>query len=186
MTTTQTPPASQIGTPVGAAAVEVPEPPNTVLSDLREACETYADKYLKVEIHAVNPEGGALNPGDTASFKVRVHNDGPLHLTGLTVLLSAEHNSVKVGRHGWADGQFSYQSAVVDTVPAHMLDGDWIDVPDENDDHFHFWVHEQLPVSDLVSVSVKDWNLDLLHLLDSHTDPSATAHDTYRAQVFPG
>lgn len=180
-------PISQtVHTGQNAPLVSVPAPPsaNTVLADLREAVETYADTYLRVEMYDVNPEGGVLNPGDTATFRLRVNNRGPLHIRGLTLLLSGA-NGTRVGRHGWTNGQVTYASAALDTVPAHMAAAEWVDVPDTDHDHFHFWVHSVMPESDLVRVTVQDWNLDLLHLLEGHTDPSATPHEVYRGQVFP-
>lgn len=180
--TTSRPSGQELG--ANAPGIAAPGTPNTVLADLREAAETYADRYLVVEMYAVNPDGGVLNPGDSASFKVRVHNNGPLDVRDLTVLLTGR-NGTRVGRHGWTNGQSSYGSAVLDKVPAHMFDGDWVDVVDDDHDHFHFWVHSTMPESDLVTVTVQDWNLDLLHLLNAHTDPGTTPHFVYRDEVHP-
>lgn len=183
-----TTPVPGTGLPPGTW-LPTPAPANTVLADLREAVETYADQYLSVQMYAVDLAGDVLNPGDTATFRLRVRNSGPLHVRGLTLRIHGISANVKVGRHGWTDGQANYTTPPVDTVPAHMEADAWVEVPDnvpgDEHDHFHFWVHAVMSERDLVDVSVQDWNLDLLHLLEGHTDPSDTPHAVYRGEVFP-
>lgn len=162
----------------------IPAPPrvNTVLADLEAAIETYPQTHLTVDIYDVNEPGGAWNVGENGTFRVRVHNGGPLDVDGLTLSMLGENGS-KVGQHGWTSGQISLQTSVFPRVPAHMADDTWIEAPD---DHFHLFVHQVLPAnSDLLTVSVKDWNTSLDHLTMAHSDPSFAAKDVYRDEVLP-
>lgn len=165
----------------------IPAPPrvNTVLADLQEAIETYAATFLTVQIYAVDPPGGSFNVGESATFKVRVNNSGPMHVHGLTLLMEGV-NSSRVGEHGWASGQSSMQTPEFSQVSAHMQEGTWVEAPD---DHYHLFVHQVLPAgSVLLCVSVKDWYTDgLAHLTSSgsgHSEPAPDAKDTYRNQVL--
>ncbi|CAM3312487.1 hypothetical protein OCAE111667_03155 [Occultella aeris] len=164
------------------ASTPFPQPsPNTVLADLEEALETYPQTYLIVQIYSVDPPGGSFNVGENATYKVRVHNDGPLDVDDLTLLMSGENGS-RVGEHGWASGQISLQTPVFARVPAHMADDTWVEAPD---DHYHLFVHQPLPAnSALLKVSVKDWNTKLDHLTIGHSDPVLAANDIYRNQVL--
>jgi hypothetical protein len=71
---------------------------------------------------------------------------------------------------------------VFDRVSAHQPDSP-VDSPD---DHYHFEVGAAGPAKDLVKVSIKDWDTDLDHVTEAHSDPVIAANDVYNAEVFPG
>jgi len=164
----------------------IPAPPrvNTVLADLEAAIETYPQTYLTVDIYAMDPPNGSFNVGENGTYKVRVRNHGPLDVDGLTLLMVGENGS-RVGEHGWTAGQTSLQTSVFPRVPAHMAENTWIESPDDPEDHYHLFVHRVLPAdSDLLTVSVKDWNTSLDHLTIGHSDPVLAAKDVYRDEVL--
>ena len=168
-----------------AASIAVPRP-NTVLQDLEDAIETYPQTYLTVDIYDVSFPDDFINEGDNCTFRIRVRNDGPLHVNDLTLLISGVGGTgTKVGKHGWSEGQSTFETPAVDLVPAHMEDDAWVEVPDTSADHFHFWAGPPRATSDLVRVSVNDFDLDLDHLLKGHSDPVQAANDVFRGEVFP-
>lgn len=153
---------------------------NTILEDLEQAIESYPRTHMTVDIYDVNDPGGSWNVGQNGTYKVRVRNDGPLDVDGLTLLMEGKNLS-KVGEHGWTGGQSSMQTPVFPRVPAHMADDTWIEI----EDHFHLWVHQELPPnSELLKVSVLDWNTSLDHLTIAHSDPAPAADDVYSAEVL--
>lgn len=153
---------------------------NTLLEDLEQAIESYPRTYLTVDIYDVNEPGGAWNVGQNGTFKVRVRNDGPLNVDNLTLLMEGKNGS-RVGEHGWTAGQISLETAVFPRVPGHMADDTWIEI----EDHYHLFVHRELPPnSELLKVSVKDWDTSFDHLTIGHSDPAPAASDSYHAEVL--
>jgi len=157
-----------------------PPPPNTVLADLQNAIESYPQTHLTVEIYDVNPPGGTVNENDNVTFKVRVSNSGPLDVDALTLLVKGL-NGTTVRKHSATVFTSTITSAVFGRLPAHQPDAP-VDTPD---DHYHFTAPSARPLADLVDVSIKDWNADVLaHLFNSHSDPDPAAHDVYSSAVF--
>ena len=158
-----------------------PEPANTVLEDLVDACVNYAVNHLNIEIFDVDPiDGNAINRGEEVIMQVRVSNGGPLHVTDLTVLIEGL-NGTQVKKHGDASFTHSVTSSVFDTVPAHQASS-FVVAPED----YHFQVGGPAGgEKDLVRVSIKDHNVDLLHPTEGHTDPAPAANAVYRAE-HPG
>lgn len=175
--------SSTLATPDAGAAANPPALANTVLADLQEAIETYPQTHLTVEIFNVDPvgTGSAINEGDEVTFRVRVHNSGPLNVDALTLLVEAEAGAEGVKLHGGAAFNPSLISAVFPTVSGHQKEGEFTETPD---DHYHFKAgsHTSSPI-DLVKVSINTWNADLDHLLNGHSDPDPAANDVFRAKV---
>jgi hypothetical protein len=161
------------------------QPANTVLADLMEAIETYPQTYLTVEIVEVNPEGPetGINEHEDVTFRIRVHNSGPLNVLDLKFLVKSEDGADGVKYHGGTAFNSSMYTIPIDLVPGHMHDGDWVETPD----HYHF---EAGDVShgkvDLVSVSVDTWDTDLDHLTKGHSDPVGSVGDTLTKSVLKG
>ena len=157
---------------------------NTVLADLLEAVETYPQTYLTIEIYDVDPPGSGkgINAGEDVTFKVHVHNSGPLNVDQLTLLIESQAGADGVKLHGGAAFNPSLISTPIETVPAHMKDGDWVDPPDG---HFHF---KAGPASggkiDLVRVSINTWDGDLDHIFKAHSDPVPSVEDTLNKNVL--
>ena len=157
---------------------------NTVLADLLNAVETYPQTYLTVEIYDVDPPGSGtgINAEEDVTFKVHVHNSGPLNVDQLTLLIESQAGADGVKLHGGAAFNPSLISTPIETVPAHMKDGDWVDPPDG---HFHF---KAGPASggkiDLVRVSINTWDADDSHIYKAHSDPAPSVGDTYNKTVL--
>ena len=157
---------------------------NTVLADLLAAVETYPQTYLTIEIYDVDPPGSGtgINAAEDVTFKVHVHNSGPLNVDQLTLLIESRPGADGVKLHGGAAFYPSLTSTPIDKVPAHMKDGDWVDPPDG---HFHF---KAGPAShgkiDLVRVSIDAWDGDLNHILNGHSDPAPSVEDTLNKNVL--
>lgn len=159
---------------------------NTVLADLVDAVETYPQKHLTVEIYDVDPPGAetGINEGEDVTFKVHVHNSGPLEVLGLTFLVEAGAGADGVMPHGGAFFAPSLVSIPIEVLSAHMADGDWVDPPDG---HFHF--KAGLPSGGqvaLVKASINAWNGSLRHALESHSDPNPAVQDTLTKNVLRG
>lgn len=157
---------------------------NTVLADLLDAVETYPQTYLTVEIYDVDPPGSGtgINAAEDVTFKVHVHNSGPLNVNQLTLLVESEAGAAGVKLHGGAAFNPSLISTPIEQVPAHMKDGDWVDPPDG---HYHF---QAGPPSggkiDLVRVSINTWDADDSHIYKAHSDPAPSVGDTYNKTVL--
>ena len=113
-----------------AGRIVTPTPANTVLADLLEAIETYAETYLKVEIFDVNPPGGVVDANEDVTFKVRVSNSGPLHVNEVTVLLEGLNGTRVDARDRHPD------STGVRPDPGPLAN-DFVASPE---DHYHFVV----------------------------------------------
>jgi hypothetical protein len=175
--------STTLATPNAGTVLNPPTVANTVLADLQQAIETYPQTYLTVEIFSVDPAGtgSAINEGDDVTFRVRVHNSGPLHVDDLTVLVESEPGADGVRQHADTAFDDSLTSAVFPRVPAHQQDGTWIETPD---DHYHFKAGSSTKnVVDLVKVSINTWNANLDHLLEAHSDPVPEANDVFSAKV---
>jgi hypothetical protein len=156
---------------------------NTVLADLVDAIETYPTDYLTIEIYDVQAPGGGINALDDVTFKVHVHNSGPLEVTDLTILVEARPGAQGVKLHGGAAFNPSLTSAPF-TVPAHMAADTWVDVPEG---HYHFQAGPQSDGSvELVRVSIDEWNTNFNHPLNAHSDPVPSDNFVYSHHVATG
>jgi hypothetical protein len=156
---------------VSAPIQQAAQTENTVLADLVDAIETYPTNYLTLEIYDVDPPGPGtgINEGEDITFKVHVHNSGPLNVDNLTILVEARPGADGVKLHGSTVFSPQLTSMVIAQVPAHMAADTWVDVPEG---HYHF---KAGPHSDgeveLVRVSIDQWDADLDHPLKAHSDP---------------
>lgn len=166
------------------SATPAPAAGNTVLSDLLNAIETYPQTYLTVEIYEVKTDGTAINAGDDVTFKVHVHNAGPLNVKNLTLLVEAEQGATGVKLHGSTVYKPSLTSAVIAQVPAHQADGVFQETVE---DHFHLQAGSASGDQkvDLVKVSINDWDTDFDHITIAHSDPAPDANDIYSHKIAP-
>jgi len=159
---------------------------NTVLADIVDAIETYPQTYLTVEIYDVDPPGSGtgINEQEDVTFKVHVHNSGPLNVDQLTLLIEAQAGATGVKLHGGAAFNPSLTSTPIEQVPAHMRDGDWVDPPDG---HFHFQAGAPSGDKiDLVRVSINTWDTEFDHPFKAHSDPAPSVEDTLSKTVLKG
>jgi hypothetical protein len=158
---------------------------NTVLADLMEAIETYPQTYLTVQIFDVNPEGpgSGVNEHEDVTFKIRVHNAGPLNVLDLRFKVTSEAGADGVKYHDGTAFNPSMFSIPIELVPGHMRDGDWV----ESADHYHFKAGDVSNGKvDLVSISVDTWDTDMDHLTKGHSDPVDSVGDTFTKSVLKG
>ena len=157
---------------------------NTVLADIVDAIETYPQTYLTVEFYDVDPPGSGtgINAQEDVTFKVHVHNSGPLNVDQLTLLIESEAGAAGVKLHDGKAFNPSLISTPIEQVPAHMKDGDWVDPPDG---HFHF---QAGPPSDgkidLVRVSINTWDTEFDHPFKAHSDPAPSVGDRFNKTVL--
>jgi hypothetical protein len=159
-------------------------PPNNFLANMVEAIETYPQTYLTLEIYEVDPPGSgtAINEGEDVTFKVHVHNSGPLNVNQLTLLIEAQAGADGVMLHGGKAFNPSLISTPIDQIPAHQMDGDWIDPPDG---HYHFKAGSATGGKvDLVRVSINTWDTDFNHPLLAHSDPVPSDNIVFSANVL--
>jgi hypothetical protein len=174
--------SATLATPTNDPAADQKE--NTVLADLLAAVETYPQTYLTVEIYQVQvDDGSAINEDDELTFRVHVHNAGPLNVDNLTLLVEAQEGSTGVKLHGGKAFNPSLTSAVFPQVPGHQKDGDFIDTPD---DHYHLKVGKATSTKvDLVKVSIDAWDANPDHIFIAHSDPVPSADDIYSHKILP-
>lgn len=158
---------------------------NTVLDDIVDAIETYPTNYLTIEIYDVEAPGGGVNANDDCTFKVHVHNSGPLDVTDLTILVEARPGAQGVMLHGGKAFNPSLTTAPM-TVPAHMATGTWVD-PTDPEGHYHFKAGPKSDGSvELVRVSIDEWNTNFNHPLIAHSDPVPSDNFVYSHHVATG
>lgn len=154
----------------------------TVLDDLLAEVETYAQDHVELEVIDFTPSTGTtLNQAERATFRVQVTNRGPLNLTDVRVKVAGRGGAtVAPGLGQPFEPSFVYEETR--TVGAHG--------------GFEVWQqpHLQAPDSDqptqtLIAVYLEQWNVDLLHILNSHPNPApgsipfAEPKGTYEAEV---
>jgi hypothetical protein len=157
---------------------------NTVLADLVDAIETYPTNYLTLEIYDIDPPGSGtgINEGEDVTFKVHVHNSGPLNVDNLTLLIEALPGADGVKLHGSTVFKSNLTSAAIAQVPAHMAADTWVETP-EGHYHFEAGPHSDGSV-DLIRVSIDQWDADLDHPLKAHSDPVPSDNAVFSHHVL--
>lgn len=152
-------------------------------AEMIDAVETYPATLVDLEIvDVVTP--GALNVGDRPSFRVKVTNRGALELTGVTVRIKGL-NGATVKQNGAAAPfvpEFATTTSQLATVAAHGGS------QTTNGSPFSFQAPGSAQSSrNLVQVTLEDWNANLNHILNSHSDPLPLGPPigTYAAETFP-
>lgn len=177
------------GTPSGTVAslsTPTPSPANQgVLEDLYAAVGSYVRDYLTIDFFSVNPVGGgAINEGDEVTFRLRVHNSGPLDVVNLQLHIKAEDNAKGVKRIlGTSYVPFVTTDAVA-RVKAYQPDGTWTELPDT-----YSFQADDAPKDDdtpvaLVTAWVHSWDGDLTTILIDHAVKDKDAKETYSHKVL--
>lgn len=167
-----------------AAVTQAAQHENTVLADLVDAIETYPTNYLTLEIYEVDPPGSGtgINEQEDVTFKVHVHNSGPLNVDGLTLLIEAMPGAEGVKLHGSTVFKSNLTTLPIKQVPAHMAADTWTETVES---HYHFKAGPHTPsVVDLIRVSISEWDADLDHPLKAHSDPVPSDNDVFSAKVL--
>jgi hypothetical protein len=153
--------------------------------DMLVALEAYPETYVTLEIIDVvaEDEGEVVNVRDEWTFKVKLTNNGPLNLTGVTVRIDGV-NGATVKAEG-AAAQFASEF-VWDLTPRPTINGDGgeLIVP-VTSLPFHFKA-PATPQDEktLVKATLEHWDGDLSRIMINHSDPHRQVpKGTYSAAV---
>lgn len=146
--------------------------------DMTAALEAYPETNVTIEIVDVVLTGSALNVNETATFRVKVTNTGPLNLTGVTVKVAGLNGATV--KSGSALAQFGpeFVSGEFATVAAHggsqLSPGSVFSLKAPA---------SAQAVKTLVKASLEAWDANLDHILLAHSDPLANVKGSYSAAV---
>jgi len=152
--------------------------------DMTAAVEAYPAASVDLEIVDVVFSGSVINVNETASFRVKVTNRGPLEMTNATLRITGL-NGATVKQNGAAAPfvpEFVTTTSQLATVGAHGGS------ETTNGSPFSFKAPgTQQPANTLVQVTLEDHDFTLNHILNGHSDPvpSGPPKGTYDAPVRP-
>ena len=150
----------------------------TIFDDLVAEVNAYAENHVQLDLIDIDLDGSAVNEGETVSFSVRVTNNGPLELTGVSLKLA--------GRNG----------ATVRLAFFHVFSQSVVLVPQaeriganggtEVFSRFSLLANDttQGPAT-LVAVTLESYTLDPAPLYASQGDPGDVPKATFTAEVDP-
>lgn len=145
--------------------------------DMSTALEAYPVTDVTLEIVDVVTPGNALNVTEIVSFRVKVSNNGPLNLTNVTVRVKGQ-NGALVANNG-AIAPF-VSEFVTQALPTIGHNGAQLTVGSP----LKFKAPAGAQASKtLVKATLEDWDADLNHILNSHSDPVTSPSGTYAAAV---
>ena len=176
--------------------------------DMTTALQDYPASNVVIEIiDVVLSSGNVLNTLEQASFKVKVRNNGPLNLTGVTLRIKGV-NGAKLKSNGIAVppvvvlpiGARTPAASLGARTPAPPL-GQFVDeivskVLPTIGGHVGFQTTETFtmkapadatvgPAENLVKASLEAWDAELAHILVGHSDPQGAVNGFYSAVVVP-
>lgn len=146
--------------------------------DMTTALEDYPKTNVTIEIVDVVLTGSALNVNETANFRVKVTNTGPLNLSGVTVRVTGLNGATV--KHGGAAAQFGpeFVSDVFADIPAHggsqLSPGSIFSMKAPG---------TAQTAKTLLKASLEAWDANLDHILLAHSDPLANVKGSYSAAV---
>ena len=154
---------------------------STYFDAMTKAIEDYPVTDVDLEIIDVVAPNGAVNAREVASFRVRVTNRGPLELTDVTLHIYGQNGATVANNGAAAPFVSDFVTQVIPSIAAHGGEElNWA-----GDLKFKAPDAAQ-PSKTLVKATLEDWNCNLLHILNSHSDPLLVApKGTYATEVFP-
>lgn len=157
----------------------------TFFQELTQAVESYPEDHLELEIIDVSFPDNTVNANEEGSFKVSVTNRGPLILKDVSVKVRGL-NGTQVKTGGAADttwrSEFVTGTQQLEQVNAH--NGNNPQVVEGSPMQFKAPSSAQ-PRTDLIAVTIEEWDASLDHALKAHSDPTDTPSGTFSARVFP-
>jgi len=147
------------------------------------AIETYPDDNVELKIVDVTLAGSVLNAHETATFNVKVINNGPITLKDVRVKIEAL-NGTQVHFTGGAAGFFG-------SITTGPLGHDVLENQSKKFDLFLGKPPFELKAgaaqskAQLIKVTLEDWTADLTSIYTDHTDARPTVSDGYSAEVNP-
>ena len=165
--------------------------------DMASAVRTYPETEVTIEIIDVVTEGDALNVNEQASYKIKVTNDGPLNLAGVTLRVKGLNGTtlkrpLVVDRPGIPAA--TSKSARIDADPVQFV-GEFVTTPlPQINGHggsastAAFTLKAPASTSNgaaknLVKATLEAWDANLDHILIGHSDPLDTVKGIYSAEV---
>ncbi len=165
--------------------------------DMTSAVSTYPETEVTIEIIDVVTEGNALNVNEQASFKIKVTNNGPLNLTGVTLRVKGL-NGTTLKKPLVVDSPgipaASSKSARIDAQPAQFVSEFVTTALPQISGHggsqtsAAFTLKAPASASNgtaknLVKATLEAWDANLDHILIGHSDPLDTVKGIYSAEV---
>jgi hypothetical protein len=165
-----------------------------LFDDMVAAVENYPVDDVVLEIVDVALPGNVLNVSEEATFKVKITNNGPLNMTDVTLRVKGQHgtrlklplgpiitSSAPAGAAAVVVEQVKFVEELVSKVlPAVNAHGGAATT-----ETFTLKAPDTDQVSQiLIKATLEDWNVNLLHILNGHSDPLADApKGTYSTAV---
>lgn len=175
--------------------------------DMTTALQDYPASNVVIEIiDVVLSSGNVLNTTEQATFKVKVSNNGPLNLTGVTLRIKGV-NGAKLKSNGIAVPPVVVLPAVrapapsigarapapplglfVDELVSKVLPTIGGHVGSQTTETFTMKAPPDAtvgPAENLVKASLEAWDAELAHILVGHSDPQGAVNGFYSAVVVP-
>jgi uncharacterized repeat protein (TIGR01451 family) len=155
------------------------------LDEFATAISSYPDEYVTLEIVDLNVPEDVLNVGEEGTFRVYVHNSGPLQMNDVTVTLTGKRGTL-VKPDTSALGDF-YPDADSRVGQFPDILGHNTGMPVDEQKTLQAFMFKAPPDAkgegDLVEVSLRGWNGQLNHMLDGHSRPAPAVKAVYRDRV---
>ena len=164
-----------------------------IFEDMTTELATYPVNNVVLEIVDVAVPGNVLNVTEEATFKVRITNNGPLNLTGVTLRIKGQHGA-KLKRPAVIDPSIPLaRAAIVAGEPVMYVDEVVSDVLPSISGHGGSRTTETFTLKapdasqasqTLVKATLEAWDANLDHILKGHSDPLSSApRGTYATEV---
>jgi hypothetical protein len=150
------------------------------LDDFTNAPETYPENGVQLEIVEVSFPDSVLNVEETATFRVKVTNTGPLNLTDVSLRIKGLNGATVANNGAAAPFVSEFVTQTIDSIAAHGGSQTTVGSP----------LKLKAPGSaqdslNLVRATLEDWNANPDHIFDGHSDPLDTARANFAAEVVP-
>jgi hypothetical protein len=147
--------------------------------DMQAALETYPETNVTIEIvDVVLSTGDVLNVNETATFRAKVTNTGPLNLTGVTVRIRGLSGATVKDSGAAAPFVTEFVSAPLPTINGHG--GSQLSVGSK----YTLKAPASAQASkNLVRATLEAWDGNLDHILLAHSDPLTSVKGIYAAEV---
>jgi hypothetical protein len=146
--------------------------------DMAKALADYPITDVVLEIIEVSIPGAVLNQGEQGTFRVRVTNNGPLNLTGVTLRIKG-HNGATVAGNG-AIAPFEAEFVTAELLPINAHGGSTFTTlqrfkaPGAAQD-----------ATTLIKATLETWDANFDRILRGHSRPLDVPKGTYAAEVAP-
>jgi hypothetical protein len=153
--------------------------------DMMVALKAYPETYVTLEIINVRGVGDVVNVNNEGTFKVKLTNNGPLNLTGVTVRIDGVNGTSVKDNNILAEFESEFvwdnQGGERPTINGH---GE-LTVP-MNIEPFGFKAPATPSQEEetLIKATLEFWDGDISHIMNNHSDPHLDVpRGTYSAKV---